>query len=272
MAIYMWPYKKGSKGCRALATALGARILRLTNSRFRPNRRHTVINWGNSGEAPFNIANLGRLINHPYDVRCASNKLMFFDTMRTSALTHLLPDHAFDRRGALVLLSNMEKPKIYCRHKLTGHSGDGIRVCTDPEDVKNAELYTANLGWRKEFRVHVAFGNVIDLQKKCRLGSEQLEARNIVVDMDVRNLKGGWIYARERIEETAETLVRMGDAAKETVRACRLDFGAVDICVLKDGTVKVLEVNTACGLEGSTVQAYDSAFMRELNPPEILID
>jgi hypothetical protein len=268
MAIYMWPYKKGSKGCRALATALGARILRLTNSKFIPRRQHTVINWGNSGEIPFNYRQIGRVINHSRNVYSASNKLRFFDVMRENALTHLLPDHAFDRQGALVLLSNMERPKIYCRHKLTGHSGEGIAVCTTEEEVKNAQLYTANLGWRQEYRVHVAFGRVIDFQKKCRLSTEQLEARNVVVDMDIRNLKGGWIYAREgRVLPTSAEQVCI-----DTINAVGLDFGAVDVCVLRDGSIKVLEVNTACGLEGSTVEAYSRAFQEELFPPDIQED
>ena len=265
MKLYVWPYKAGSRSGKALAEGLGAQRVRQVNSRFIPRRDKCVINWGNSGDFPFDPTGLGRVINHPRYVNAVANKKTFFQDMRSSALDEYLPPFAFNRQDATVLLSNMERPKIYCRTSLRGHSGDGIVIATTEDELVDAPLYTANLGWRREYRVHVAFRRAIDIQKKCRLTPENLEERGLTLDMDVRNLKGGWIYARERIEETEETLARMGDASLATIEIMGLHFGAVDVCVLKDGSVKVLEVNTACGLEGSTVDAYVNAFREELS-------
>ena len=47
--------------------------------------------------------------------------------------------------------------------------------------------------------------------------------------------------------------------AIKAVQALGLDFGGVDIVETPDGTGYVIEVNTACGLHGTTITKYCEA-------------
>ena len=51
------------------------------------------------------------------------------------------------------------------------------------------------------------------------------------------------------------------EAAVKAVNSLGLDFGAVDICEDEEGNPYVFEVNTAPGIEGTTVEKYHTAFI-----------
>jgi glutathione synthase/RimK-type ligase-like ATP-grasp enzyme len=147
---------------------------------------------------------------------------------------------------------------VVCRTKLSGHSGDGI-VLADKE-LPRAPLYVQYIKKQKEFRVHVVYGEVIDVQEKRKRSDlpEGFEA-----NFQVRNHHTGWVYCREEITEPAE----LRPMALATIVALGLDFGAVDIIWNeKRNECYVLEVNTAPGLEGTTVNKYAEAFVKNLGP------
>lgn len=144
-----------------------------------------------------------------------------------------------------------------CRRKLNGHSGAGIVVAARVEDIVDAPLYTQYVKKAKEFRVHVAFGQVIDVQAKRKRIDFSGE-----VNFAVRNHDNGWVYCRENIEEPAD----LRDQALRSISALGLDFGAVDIIYNQHyNKCYVLEVNTAPGLEGTSVTKYTEAFVQHLN-------
>ena len=138
--------------------------------------------------------------------------------------------------------------KVYCRTTLTDHSGSGIVIATTPEELVPAPLYTKALDINKEYRIHVFNGKVIDaVQKKRRSGAN--------ANPLIRNHSNGWVFARQDINVT-DTIKNISIKA---VAALGLDFGACDVGVTEDGTPFIFEINTAPGLEGSTVQAYVNA-------------
>lgn len=146
------------------------------------------------------------------------------------------------------------------RTQLNGHSGAGIVVAARVEDViVGCPLYVAYRKKKREYRVHVAFGQVIDVQQKRKRNDYVGE-----VDYAVRNHHTGWIYARESVEAS-----EVRDAiAIHAVALLDLDFGAVDIIYNEhDNQYLVLEVNTAPGLEGTTVAKYTEAFTRRIQAP-----
>ena len=55
---------------------------------------------------------------------------------------------------------------------------------------------------------------------------------------------------------------RHRDIAHQAIQALGLQFGAVDIGERADGSLLVLEVNRAAGVEGGTVEAYARAVRR----------
>lgn len=146
------------------------------------------------------------------------------------------------------------------RTQLNGHSGAGIIVAARVEDVVvGCPLYVVYRKKKTEYRVHVAFGRVIDVQQK-------LKRRDYDGDVNyaVRNHHTGWIYARENVEASE---VRDALAVRAT-HLLGLEFGAVDIIYNeRDNAYIVLEVNTAPGLEGTTVTKYVEAFTARIQAP-----
>lgn len=77
------------------------------------------------------------------------------------------------------------------------------------------------------------------------------------MDYQVRNHANGWIYARDAIDEPNAMVL---EQAKLAITALGLDFGAVDIIWNQHRQMAyVLEVNTAPGLEGTTLIKYADA-------------
>lgn len=247
MRKFIYPYKKGSKSAKELSLALGSKLIKREGSKFKPNGK-TIVNWGCS-VLPANITNSNAIIlNHPDKVALASNKLKCFNIL---AMT----DVGIPEFGTTLAWSEdkiRHERKVFCRTKLSGNSGDGIVVAENGAQLVPAPLYTLWYLIKNEYRVHVFQGKVIDVQRKAR----KLDVPDEDVNWKVRNLAGGFIFSREGCEP--ENGVE--DAAVKAVEALGLDFGAVDVMYTKSDKVMVLEVNTACGLMGSTIDSYKEAF------------
>jgi len=143
---------------------------------------------------------------------------------------------------------------VVARHNLYGHSGEGIEVVIGDQkkedwgDVPEAPLYTKYIKKKSEYRVHVV-GEVTDIQKKRRRTDVEPED----CDYKVRNHSNGWVYCRENLNIPKG----INELAISAVRALNLDFGAVDIIWNEHhNQMYVLEVNTAPGLEGATIDFY----------------
>ena len=90
---------------------------------------------------------------------------------------------------------------------------------------------------------------MIDYQKKRRV-SDLLEEEQ--VDENIRNHNNGWVFCRDNLNRIEENEI----LALNTIKALNLDFGAVDIIRDVNRKSYVLEVNTAPGLMGTTLQNY----------------
>ncbi len=101
---------------------------------------------------------------------------------------------------------------------------------------------------RQEYRAHVVCGQVVKVQRKRR-------RRGVYVDPTVRNLANGWVFCNEPMWPQQHK-----EIAIAAVSSLGLDFGAVDCATNKLGKLFVFEVNTAPGLQGSTLEAYATAF------------
>lgn len=247
--IRIYPYKQGSRSARALADALGGRVLKLEGSRFRPRAGDLIINWG-ATRCPFQDR-----LNSSASVVQASDKLCAFDALRDNGVR--VPRFWTNREEIPNDYDYAEgRRPIVCRTVLNGHSGRGIVLANSPAELVHAPLYVEYVPKQEEYRIHVVGGVVVATQRKAR----RMDVEN--PDWKVRNHANGFNFVREGVVAPADVTAQSVAA----VAALGLDFGAVDVIWNeRRQEAYVLEVNTAPGLEGTTVDDYANAFRGMIN-------
>lgn len=156
------------------------------------------------------------------------------------------PDFTTDRNVAAQWLR--DGTTVVCRTLLRGSEGRGIVVAERDDQLVGAPLYTKYLKKKKEFRVHVLNGEVIDVQEK-RKRKEFTDER----DTRIRNTANGYVFCRDGLTEPAG----LRDLALRAVQALGYSLGAVDVVYNeRDNRCSVLEVNSTPGMEGTTLQSY----------------
>lgn len=247
MIPIFFPHNMGSAGSRHLARRMGNTRRVYPDRNYRHRRNHVVINWGNSTLPRWYVPHR-KWFNHPEFVSRAVNKITAFQ--RFDACGVPAPFWTKDA-NVLTQIWNENPDAIFlARSSVTGHGGRGISVLEKGDEITPAPLYTRHLRHKDEYRVHVAFGKVIDFQKKKK-------RRETEVDYLIRSWANGWVFCREGVtlpDEVAEIAVR-------AVRCLGLDFGGVDVAHrVKENRAYVLEINTAPGIEGTTLLSYQWAF------------
>lgn len=248
--LSMWSYNEFSEGAKELAVALGIKRIKREGSKYQPAADKVIINWGDS-KMPLNLQ-ASKVLNSPFIVGAMSNKLKFFELMGGSCR---LPEWTTDPKIAVEWLD--EGAIVVERHKLNGHSAEGLRLVEKKLDIQAAPLYTRYQPKKDEYRVHILGGVIIDVQQKKKRLDFEGEA-----NFKVRNHANGFIYARENLEVPEDVKTQ----ALLCFAKSGLDFGAVDVIFnAKQGLAYVLEVNSAPGLAGETVQIYKKAVEKYLN-------
>lgn len=243
------PYRQGSRAARALAEALGGRVLKTDGtSRFNPRRDDVIINYGNTDPRQFQRCTINAV-----DLRHATNKLNFFRAMSNREETrNLIPEFWTDQAA----IPDDAFP-IVCRTELAGHSGAGIVIASRREELVRAPLYVRYVKKQEEYRVHVGMRRgepvVITVQRKAR----RLDVADEAVNWQVRNHGNGFVYVRGGVNAPDSVVL----AATRCFEEAGLDFGAVDVIWnARQERAYVLEINTAPGLEGQTVEDYANFF------------
>ena len=241
MSLKIFPYKSGSVSAKRLARTLG--VLRVSSS-YNARRNDVIINWGNS--TPPHFRWMEQDLNKPQAIALASNKLHTFSELICKGFNDL-PKFTTEIDDAEDWINNGYT--VYCRTILRGHSGNGIVIANALNQLVNAPLYTVKTKHKHEYRVHVFKDKILDVQmKRKRNGS--------LGGSGIRNYNNGWVYARAEIAPPEELL----SSSIQAVKLLGLDFGAVDIGHrLIDNKFFVFEVNTAPGLEGTTLDKYSKA-------------
>jgi glutathione synthase/RimK-type ligase-like ATP-grasp enzyme len=229
-------------------------MLSLRGSKFRPRPGDTILNWGSHHYPDGNPAwQMTGWINSPRAVGWARDKIGTFRLLgqRGAEVGGPVPTVDWTTDGNVAREWNKEHTVI-ARLTTTGQGGAGIVVLPPLSEWIEAPLYTKLFRARHEYRVHAVRGEgMIDVQKKRRRSDGA--GRSLV-----RNLENGYVYCRGGVV-APEAVVVVSVAA---IDALGLDFGAVDVLCTEAGVARVLEVNTAPGLEGSTVAKYAEALNR----------
>lgn len=256
--MILYPYKTGSQGAKDLATAVDIKQIKKEGSKFKGASHKLVINWGNSKST--DEVDKCMVINKPECVAICSDKLAFFNFIQRTndSITKIddyveIPLYSTKKTWALDMCES--GTKIVCRTVLNGHSGEGIHIADTPHDVVDAPLYVEYRLKKTEYRVHVMHDKVVDVQRKARdhnIPDDQ-------VNWQVRNHKYGFVFVRDENPDTIPKNVLT--QALNAVKMVGLDFGAVDIIYnSKHRNATVLEINTAPGLSGTTLEGYKSRF------------
>jgi hypothetical protein len=137
---------------------------------------------------------------------------------------------------------------VVCRTLLRASEGRGIRIAETNDQLIPAPLYTLYVKKKKEFRVHVLNGKVIDVQEKRKRKDHQNER-----DTRIRNTANGYVFCRDDLVEPTG----LRELAIAATNALEYPLGAVDIAYNEhNNRLVVLEVNANPGLTGTTLENY----------------
>jgi glutathione synthase/RimK-type ligase-like ATP-grasp enzyme len=246
MMLNVYPYHRASRSAKALAQELGCKRIRRENSRYRGMPEKDVINWGCT-ELPAEVRK-SRVLNQPEHVRISADKLKWFQQMECRDLTPLYHTD----RGEAQLWLDRGLPVI-ARTLIKSRGGKGIVICEPGDELPEAPLYVRYMPIATEWRVHVMDGKLVDVTQKKR--SRQVPDEK--VNWRVRNHANGFIFARKDIDPPSMVV----EKGVKSIDATGLLFGAADVIVCReDKEAYVLEVNSAPGLEGTTLERYGLAF------------
>lgn len=247
----IYPYRTGSNSCKSLAAALGVKQIKREGSKFKGNQNKLVINWG--ATVLSEEVEKCKVVNAPTAVAIASNKLTYFNKIKGKVN---IPEFTTNKDKAVEWID--EGSVVVVRTTLNGHSAEGLYLMDEENkhDLhlhEQAKMYVKYIPKKEEYRVHVVEGIIIDARRKALKQGVLKKAAN----WKVRNHANGFIFAKDGFELPEQVKEQAILAVKEV----GLNFGAVDIIwnVFREQAY-VLEVNTAPGLEGSTVDNYAKAF------------
>ena len=216
-----------------------------------------IINWGSS--MAIRCKPNTKVLNKPLAVAWSSDKLLTFQKLAGHAKTVDWTTHP-DKAAEWLI----DGSSVVCRKLTKGSAGAGIEIVKWEDYKKNGKravdlpqcpLYTRYFPKSQEVRVHVAGNKVIHYAAKLR----RRDGVDGPADPWIRTHERGWVYATQDIVPNKEA----EDIAVAALGRLGLDFGAADIAIGKLG-VALLEVNSAPGLEGTTLEKYASYFKQEL--------
>ena len=245
----------GAAELKAALVAIGVSTSILRNDRpqtYRLVANRRTIKWG-SFTRSIDVPNEDSIVNN-HAGQASLNKKRCFELLQQAHV----PIPAFTSDRAVAEQWIRDGFRAYERHSLTGSGGEGIVVAETMAELSagNVPLYTQGVkGKRREYRIHVFNLNGVQrvfIQQKLR---REGFAENPSYSSTVRNLENGWIFANQNIVAPRQATI---DAAVAACRALNLNFGGVDLIEQEktNGFSVVLEINTAPGLAGATVNFY----------------
>lgn len=254
MAIKILPFKNDSTGAAILERELpaeridphdGASIRSVRSSDF-------VVNWGCGWTNSVPVR-----ANQPKAICKAVDKLLAFECFRNADLPH--PSTTTSRRVVQKWLETGNN--VYARSTMSGERGRGITVIK-PEDrsvegfeLPEALVYTKGFRATREFRIHVAFGQVIEVNEKKR--------RNGTTPDPLVRSSADWVFCVYNLSPYPDQIKSL---AIEAVESLGLDFGGVDLAIDALGNPCIYEVNTAPWINReSSWTAYTNALREAAN-------
>jgi predicted ATP-grasp superfamily ATP-dependent carboligase len=203
-----------------------------------------LIRWG-SAQHPDVDRVAGQVINTASAINTAGDKLRSLRLLKEAGVT--VPEFSVELPIAGTWLGRRRRGfggkdiVVYCQ---------GVKTCGDGV----SEFFTKFIPNTREYRLHVVGGEVVRVQRKYLERPDQHRSEYI------KNHSNGYVFKAPQKSLRKERL----DMAVRAVEALGLVFGATDAVVDHDGTMYVLEVNTAPACSPLTTQAYTDGFRKLL--------
>ena len=249
MKPYMWSCRTTSPTRRAVAELLG-----IDNGMHSPRRENkVVIVWGAKPDSSLNYSR-HKWINTIDSVNRNRHK---YNSL------HIMGDYGVSVPKSLNNYSDdiydtlMNECRAIIGRRYYHQGGTEFHVCLSKMDINRArdngaDYFIKYIPKRNEFRFHIMDRKVIRVSQKVR--KTELEEGESYDDQCWSHNKG-WRFRGLRLDNPLIT----EDLKRESIRsleALGMDFGAVDIIEDEDGKPFVLEINSAPGLEGTTLDIY----------------
>jgi len=293
---YLWYSGATDVTGRALAEALG---IEGTREKPRLRRGDVLIGWGTKVNEDINLPNGITVYNHPNAIRTNRNKLKALEIMyQDNNINGVIAKFAKSDEIIAKIRNNELKLPLIGRTKYH-QGGKGLWVCLTKTHVKmairdGAAYFQEYIDIDTEYRLHVAFGEVIYAVKKVannnithwieqrkdkildyaaknnwNLDDDTVDkvltiiSREVVLpDQVVRSNRRGWTFKSVRLNNISR---RLKEIAVNAVLAVGLDFGAVDCAKGVNNRYYVIEVNSGPGLQRTAFDKYVEAFNNQLN-------
>lgn len=163
-----------------------------------------------------------------------------------------VPSLPFTTDGSVVSQWLAEGATVVARTLTRSSEGKGIVLLENIEDVVSAPVYTKYLKKKREFRVHVYKETVVSvLEKRRKKGVYNGESK-------IRNTANGYVFCRQDVQEPSG----IRELAIKASKVTNSHFKGVDIGYNeKLDKLFVIEVNSAPGMENSTLKDYTKAIL-----------
>jgi glutathione synthase/RimK-type ligase-like ATP-grasp enzyme len=290
MGKFLWYSGATDVTGKAIADALG-----ITSTKVKPKTvaGDLVIGWGVKTDEDTNLA-AGTIWNHPNAIRDNRDKLGALKKMAANAnLASAIAKFSSAANVMLDLDHNRVALPLIGRTK-SHQGGKGFWMCPTKHMVKlainaGADYFQSFIDIKDEYRLHVAFGEVILAVKKEENGDEgswtaprkekvtEYAAKNniqidngtlnavlkvmfkeaVVPDYIIRSNKRGWKFVSVNLPNVPAAL---RNAAIKAVEIMGLQFGAVDCAISIDNNPYIIEINSGPGLQGNALQKYTDMF------------
>jgi glutathione synthase/RimK-type ligase-like ATP-grasp enzyme len=266
------------------------------------NAINTYIGWGCKTQEAVNIPNGITVLNHPDRVKINRNKLEALGILKDVRGVTVADFLACDRPRRDAAVGNIDALHRF-GYPLVGRKkyhqgGKDFWLILDRKMLEQAckegcAYVQKRISITDEYRLHVFNGEVIYAVKKVpqndpkqawiatmkdkivakaqadnvRLNNPMLDLALAVLsedharpDMLIRSNTRGWKFSRVQLNNIGD---RMRQSAIAAVAALNLDFGAVDMATAGN-TVYVIEVNSAPGLERTTLDTWVTTLQNHL--------
>lgn len=288
-----------------------AESLNLQGTKVKPTNltaNDIVIGWGTKTKVNVDFGP-AKVINHPNNIRINRNK---FDSLKKMYTNNALASSIakfIKHDDALDAVNNghINLPLIGRTNYHQG--GKGFWLCLTKNHVsrainEGAYYFQEFIDIKNEYRLHVAFGNVIHAVRKVENVSEDswtnqrkekindyanknnvdlnadtldyilkiLFKEAVLPDRIIRSNRKGWKFSSVNLNNVPAALKNM---AIKAVEVSGLDFGAVDCCISESNDPFIIEINSGPGLQGTSLQKYIDAFSKKIqeleDPPQNIV-